>query len=159
MTDSYKTRFLETKKLLDYGFRNYTVKELLPAGREYMVKVAGGRWKRTRVVNENPLRVLVKRNEENRFDTILKIDRPTPSGAVKAPLAKGAVVGRIAPKYKGNEVPEYLTKKIEMMDGAALVTMGEVKKAGFFFTLFNRLTDFLAAEWSSAFHSIVGKIV
>lgn len=159
MTNSYKTRFMETKKLLDYGFKNYITKELLPAGKEYTVKVEDGRRKKIKAVNENPLRVLVKRGEENLYDSCLKIDNPTGSGAVTAPLAKGAVVGRIAPKYKGEETPEYLTKKIAMMDGAEIVTLNEVKKAGFFFSLFYRITDFLADHWSRTYHSIIEKIV
>ncbi len=158
MTDSFKTRFMETKKVLDYGFTNYVTKELLPAGKEYTVKVENGRWKNIKAMNKNPLRVLVKRGEENLYDSYLKIDNPTGNGTITAPMAKGALVGRAALKYKGAEAPKYLTEKIKMMDGVEVVTLSEVKKAGFFFSLFYRITDFIADQWTRTFHFIADKI-
>jgi D-alanyl-D-alanine carboxypeptidase (penicillin-binding protein 5/6) len=157
-TNSFNTRFSETKKLLDYGFKNYIVKEILPPGQEYTVKVENGRRKKIKAVNENPLRVLVKRDEENLYDSGLIIVNLTRSGAVKAPLAKGAVVGRVVPKYKGEVAQEYLTGKIRMMDGAKVVSLSEVKKAGFFFKLYYRITDFIAIRWTKTIHFIAQKL-
>jgi len=157
-TDSYQTRFIETKKLLDYGFQNYSLQQILPAKQEFEVKIAGGNKRKTTLTNPKPLTVLVKQGESDLYTPSLKIDNPAKNKAVLAPVAKGTVVGRIAYNYKGSVSYDYLTETIKKMDGAELITTEAINKPGFINNIINNLTDFLGDIWSNIYNSAANKL-
>ncbi len=158
-TKSFKNRFMETQKIMDYGFKNFITKEILPANQQFEVKIEGGRWRKTEVTNEKPLTVLIKKGEEYTVTPVFRVDNPAKNGAVIAPVAKGAVVGRVAPDFKGNQFAEYLTEKLEKTAGVETITPNEIKKAGFFFSAWYSIGDMIANLWSNIYQLTFQKIV
>ena len=67
-TDSYRTRFSETRKLLDYGFNRFAVVELAPTGfdenGQMTLAVRSGKKETVTVTPAEPLRVLLKPEEK-----------------------------------------------------------------------------------------------
>lgn len=156
--DSYQTRFIETKKLLDYGFQNYSLQQILPADQEFEVKITGGNKRKTILTNPKPLTVLVKQGETDLYTPSLKIDNPVKNKAVLAPIAKNTVVGRVAYNYKGSVSYDYLTETIKKLDGAELITTEAINKPNFFTNMIYNLTDFIGDIWSNIYSSAANKL-
>lgn len=102
-TKSEAKRFLETKKLLDYAFEEYELKELvskdqtipgssplpLPNGVERTVPVVAG----------EPIRLAIHKGEVKEY-TFQVTFKP----GIQAPVQKGDVVGEVKVLYKGQEI-------------------------------------------------------
>jgi D-alanyl-D-alanine carboxypeptidase (penicillin-binding protein 5/6) len=127
-------RISETRRLLDYGFRNYELKTL--AGGD---KVIGRLYNRTTKPERIPVKVkrdfgvLVKRGEKQPITTRLQ-SRP----ALKLPLKAGQVIGYIKAIKAGKEIgrmPVYTTVPVKK---ANLWTLGWRTVRDFFLNLFGR---------------------
>ncbi|MEW6183811.1 MAG: serine hydrolase [Bacillota bacterium] len=140
-TGSYGERFGQTKKLLDYGFENYSEKQILPAGYKTTVPVANGKQKSVLVVTKKPLLVLAKKNEQRLFTPAYSLNPAlSKDDALLAPLRKGQTVGFLTTNYKGTPNFGYLTE-----DGkkkAAIATTSEVRRANWLALLFRRIFEF-----------------
>jgi D-alanyl-D-alanine carboxypeptidase (penicillin-binding protein 5/6) len=147
-TKSKEARFTETKKLLDYGFSNYTAKELYPAG--YSIKdqpalpVYKGKSKTVKVVTQQPLVAAVKPGEENSFVPFYEVDKSlvNEDGQLAAPLTKGQIVGSMGVKYTGADNYGFIVNTGK--NKVTLVTAEPVKKAGWFTLLIRSIGDFFA---------------
>jgi D-alanyl-D-alanine carboxypeptidase (penicillin-binding protein 5/6) len=131
-SDSYATRFQETKKLLDYGFANFQMVDLFPAGFQSPdateIRVTRGRESKVGIATEKPLKILIKRGENELYQPIAKLQ----SSKITAPVAKGQTVGRLVVGYRGEQDYKYLTAEGASKEEVPLVTISEVRKAGFF---------------------------
>lgn len=144
-TSSKEQRFIETKKLLDYGFGNYSSKALYPAGYKISSKpelpVNNGKLKKVGVESKSPLVALVKKGEENAFEPVYKLDPKLSSGdSLNAPLDKDQVVGKLTINYKGSDNYGYLLPGYE--ESAPLAVTAQVKKAGWLTTAFRAIGNF-----------------
>lgn len=131
-SDSYATRFQETKKLLDYGFANFQMVDLFPAGFQSPdateIRVTRGRESKVGIATEKPLKILIKRGENELYQPIAKLQ----SSKITAPVAIGQTVGRLVVGYRGEQDYKYLTAEGVSKEEVPLVTISEVRKAGFF---------------------------
>src|SRR5690625_5974827 len=69
-TDSEAERFKETAKLFDYGYDNFAVKELFPAGYqlkdEKSVPVTKGKQKTVEVATKDAFEIPIKKSDEEK---------------------------------------------------------------------------------------------
>lgn len=148
-TNSYAERFGETKKLLDYGFSNFTKKELYPAGYKIegqsLVPVVKGKEKVAEVALQKPVTMLVKKGEEDLFQPSYQFDSALlKNGALVAPLSQDQVVGSLILNYKGTEDMGYLTEDLKTTSQVPVVTTTEVKKANWFVLFFRAIGEFFS---------------
>ncbi|WP_438447525.1 D-alanyl-D-alanine carboxypeptidase family protein [Gorillibacterium sp. sgz5001074] len=120
-------RFMETRKLLDYGFNTFELKQVVQADAELdamkTVEVKKAVHTNVPVVTEKALSILVKKGTKD--DQIVKTAQPAEAAKLVAPVSKGDVLGKLTVTY--NE------QKYEVN----LVAKEDVKKAGWF-KLFTR---------------------
>jgi D-alanyl-D-alanine carboxypeptidase (penicillin-binding protein 5/6) len=102
-TNSEDARFLETKKLFDYGFSHFKEKTLVPAGGiipGVMAKeLPNGMERSIPVVVANAIRIPVNVGESNQYKIKVTFRK-----GLKAPLHKGDVVGKAVVTYQGRPI-------------------------------------------------------
>lgn len=149
-------RFQETIKLFDFGFNNYELKQLVPSGSAIKgsekVEVSKGKDTEVNIVTQTPYTTVIRRGEEGLYEATVTTDRD----ALKAPLEKGAVVGKLTYQYKGSEVYRYLTPKDEENAYVAMVTETEVEKAGWLRLFFRAILNFIADIFSQISRTVSG---
>jgi D-alanyl-D-alanine carboxypeptidase (penicillin-binding protein 5/6) len=150
-TNSYEARFAETKKLFDYGFSNYDVKELYPAGYQLndkkTISVPKGKEKEVPIATKNAVVVPVQKGTKNPYKVSYKLDKEE----LEAPVKKGTKVGYMT--VESNEAedagfvsgPELKTE---------LVTKKSVEKANWFVLTFRAIGSFFGGLWSSAVDAV-----
>ncbi len=129
---SYAIRFQETKKLLDYGFANYKMAELFPAGFQIPnaaeIRVTKGRESKVGIATQKPLKMLIRRGENDLYQPEAKLQ----FSKITAPVEKGRPIGKLVVNYHGEQKYKYLTAEGASKEEVDLVTMAEVRKAGVF---------------------------
>lgn len=96
-------RFLETRKLLDYGFNNFEIKPVVPAKSEIeslkTIAIKKGVKTEVPVVTADAIDLVVKKGEKPEFQVEAK-----PLDVVKsAPIKQGDVLGTVKVKYQNVE--------------------------------------------------------
>ncbi len=135
--DSEAHRFTETKKLLDYGFDNFEIKQAV-AGKSKVegldtVPVKKGVEKKVGVVTDGDVSFVVPKGAEIKgvkFTT--KLDS---ADGMVAPIKKGTKVGTITYTYKADGIDKAQTKTVN------LVTSEEVEKGGWFRLFFRAIGE------------------
>ena len=159
---TYKARFEETRKLLDYGFSNYSMKELYPAG--YQIKgkstlpVTKGKEKSVQIETKKPLSVVVKNGQEKNWEPVYVIDKKklTKEGELTAPVKKGEKVGYMTVKYKGEDDYGYLTSDGEEAVQVDLVVSKDVEKANWFVLTIRGIGGLFSDVWTSVVKTVKG---
>ncbi len=125
-TESLKTREAATRQLLDYGFRNFTLKEILSPGEiAGEVPLQRGRDRELKVTVAAPLKVMVPLGHSSPIELVKNIiDTPV------APVTKGDKVGMIQVM-----LDDY------MVNEAALVAAEDVRQANLVVRLFRSVVD------------------
>ncbi|WP_413466031.1 D-alanyl-D-alanine carboxypeptidase family protein [Metabacillus litoralis] len=154
-------RFKETKKMLDYAFANFTVKEVFPAN--YQVKkqseipVIKGKEDKVSIQTKDPLTLVVKNGEDDLYKATFKIDEKQLSkkGELTAPVKKGQKVGTMVVSYEGKG--EALTfvedNKTAQVD---LVTKEAVEKANWFILSMRGIGGFFSGLWGTVTDTVKG---
>jgi D-alanyl-D-alanine carboxypeptidase (penicillin-binding protein 5/6) len=155
-TDSQTARFVETKKLLDYGFNNFEVQEIVPSGfqvkEQATLPVQKGKENEVEIESKDTLSLLVKRGEKDLYEPTVTIDEPT----LTAPVEKGTKVGTLTLTYKGEGEFKFLTSKGQDLVNTDLVTTSSVEKANWFVLLMKTIGGFFSDIWTSAADGIKG---
>lgn len=124
----FKTRFLETMQLLDYGFANYSVQKGLPAAAQMAkIPVAKGMEESVWAVVEEEISILMKKDADCEWETKTEL-----LPALDAPVVAGEKVGEVIYTIGGEEVGR-----------AALVTEKAVEKANLYVMLQRMLEHWL----------------
>src|SRR5699024_2170079 len=98
-TESMEARFLETAKLLDYGFDKFEAVELFPAGfkkeNESTIPVTKGKEDTVEIALADALSMKIKKATEEDYDIVMEIDESlvNEDGELTAPIEKGQEVG------------------------------------------------------------------
>jgi len=127
-TDSERARKVESKKLLNYGFRFFETYTPYKAGEKF---VANRIWMGD--VKEVDLGILldtpitIPRGQRKNLAASFELDRQ-----LEAPLAKGTVVGKLFLRLDGEDIAEY-----------PLVTLQEVNEG----SMFSRLVDYVKLQF------------
>ena len=86
-----KERFSSARKLLDYGFSNYKY-ELLCTQNDFVreIDVQKGTKNKIRVIYDNSIGKITKKNETDQIDTIVEMKE-----SIIAPVEKGEILGKV----------------------------------------------------------------
>lgn len=138
--ESAAERATESKKLLEWGFRNFETRTLFAAEQEIATaKVFGGETGSVRLVSSEPVRVMVQKNGNDKV-----IARVIYKGPVRAPVAAGQQIGVIRISRNSNvavETPIHAADAVatgtlmeRAIDGASELAIGlfraGIQKAG-----------------------------
>ncbi|PIC78649.1 D-alanyl-D-alanine carboxypeptidase [Sporosarcina sp. P18a] len=149
---SYEARFDATRKLFDYGFKEFSETELLKAGHQFKkqktLDVIKGKEKKVAIATKKPIKMLVRNGEDQDYTTELVLDEKlVKNGQVQAPIKKGTVVGHV--KLVKKEGSDYGFIDGKIVD-AEVVTTEEVKKAGWFPLTMGAIGNFFSNAWNSS---------
>jgi D-alanyl-D-alanine carboxypeptidase (penicillin-binding protein 5/6) len=129
-TDSERARKVESKKLLNYGFRFFETYTPYKAGEKF---VSNRVWMGD--VEEVDLGILldtpitIPRGQRKNLQANFELDRQ-----LEAPLAKGEVVGKLFLRLDGEDIAEY-----------PLVSLQEINEGG----IFSRLVDYIKLQFAN----------
>lgn len=127
-------RFLESGKLLNYGFNTYEKKEIVKADAEVdslkTIEVKKAVHTDVPVVTETALSILVKKGVKD--EEIVKTAEPADAAKLVAPVKKGDVLGKLTVTYNN--------QKYEVN----LVAKDDVKKANWFKLMLRSIRSFFA---------------
>jgi len=132
---SSKDRAMESRKLLDWGFRAFETRQLFDADQVVgEAQVFGGSTRSLPLVSRKPIRVLVPRGDGERVTA-----RIIYTGPLKAPIQKGAEVARLQVNrgdMQALEMPLYANEDVQegtlsqrALDGLLEFSTGWVRRA------------------------------
>lgn len=160
-TDSYGARFLETQKLLDHGFNDFTEMELYQAGHRLegmeTLEVAKGKEDQVAIALANGFSQMVREGEEELYDLTYTLNEEalTEDGKIEAPIASGTVIGQVTLAYKGDvdygNIDE--TKDMKVVD---LVTTADIEKASWFSLVLSAIGDFFVGIYNTVVDTVTG---
>lgn len=160
-SDSENTRFQETRKLLDYGFNNFVLKEIISEGDKVenleTLPVYRGKEKEVPVAVGQSLTTVIHKDEEDLYslEYVPNPELVNEAGSLMAPLAKGDVVGSVRLHYSG-DLPYELLIAGEDPEVVPLVAEEDVEKAGWLRLFFRGVFEFFAEIWLSIVENIKG---
>jgi D-alanyl-D-alanine carboxypeptidase (penicillin-binding protein 5/6) len=152
-TDSMGARFKETRKLLDYGFNNFIVKEVAKEGESIKglktLPVIKGIEEQVAIGLSDSLTTVIHKDEEALYSLTFapnqeKVDK---SGALKAPIKKGDIVGVAQLVYTGELNYGFIHDEAKKSDVVAMMTKKDVEKAGWFRLFMRSIGDFFGSLW------------
>ncbi|TYR78148.1 D-alanyl-D-alanine carboxypeptidase [Priestia megaterium] len=152
-------RFIETKKLLDYAFSNYTFKEVLPANSSIKnhetLPVVKGKESSLKVVTKKPLHVLAKKGEENNFSMQFTIEPKVVDEKEKviAPIEKGKTVAYVSAKNNSIDDLGYVVND-DQSTMVPVIADDTVEKANWFMLMVRGIGDFFTSIWSNASNTV-----
>lgn len=155
-----KARFDETKKMMDYAFANFSLKEIFP--KEYKVKkheslpVVKGKEKKVNIQTQKPIKMVIKNGEEKLYKPTFNIDKSklNKSGELIAPVKKGEKVGTLTAEYSGKNDFGYLDgQKYASVD---VVTAEKVEKANWFVLMMRGVGGFFSDVWGGITSTVKG---
>ncbi|MGJ8691883.1 MAG: serine hydrolase [Thalassotalea sp.] len=128
-TESERARSVESKKLLNYGFRFYETFTPYKAGEKFAAnRVWMGDIKEVNlgILTDTP--ITIPRGQRKNLKATFELDKQ-----LQAPLAKGTVVGKVFLQLEGEDIAQY-----------PLVTLQEVNEGG----MFSRLVDYVKLQFA-----------
>nr|WP_275695708.1 D-alanyl-D-alanine carboxypeptidase family protein [Fredinandcohnia sp. SECRCQ15] len=156
-------RFVETKKLLDYGFNNFEKVEIFPKGYQMKgkeeLKVLKGKEKEVEVVTNKPISILIRKGEDKSlYEASYVYDKKLVSkdNEITAPIKKGDKVGTMKITYKGDGEIKFITQGKEDVIQADLVIKKDVEKTNWFVLMLRGIGGFFSDIWSSIANAVKG---
>jgi D-alanyl-D-alanine carboxypeptidase (penicillin-binding protein 5/6) len=133
-------RFTETKKVLDFGFNNFEIKQVVApktviAGHE-TVAVLKGKNKDVSVVTDEGVTFIVPKGTVSPIITTT-VETNDPATLV-APITQGSKVGKVNYSYQVEGISQVQQKTVN------LITAAEAEKAGWFKLLLRAIGDFFS---------------
>jgi D-alanyl-D-alanine carboxypeptidase (penicillin-binding protein 5/6) len=157
----HESRFVETKKMLNYAFDNFSVKEVFPAN--YQIKnqssipVVKGKEDNVSIQTKDALTLVVKNGEEKAYKPAFKIDESqlTKKGELTAPVKKDQKVGTMLVNYDGTgSALGFIEKnKTPQVD---LITKEAVDKANWFVLSMRGIGGFFSGLWGTVTDTVKG---
>lgn len=133
-------RFTETKKVLDFGFNNFEIKQVVApkavvAGTE-TVPVEKGKEKQVGVVTDAGVTFIVPKGTTNpQVNAKVQLND---ASAMVAPIAAGTALGKVTYSYTIEGMPQPQVQTVN------LITSEEAEKAGWFALLFRAIGEFFS---------------
>lgn len=163
-TDSYKARFDETRKMLDYALDNYSFEELYPANYQLKdqatVPVTKGKEKEVDIQTAKPVSVLVKRGDkvEELYKPTFEVNKEllTEDGELTAPVKKNDKVGEMKLNSQSELNLGFLTAEGEKSMSVDLVAATDVEKSNWFVLMMRGIGGFFGNIWSGITGGIKG---
>lgn len=163
-TDSNHQRFIETKKIMNYAFANYTEEEIVP--KQSQVKgtktlpVTKGKEDKVKITTKDAIVLPVQPGEIEEYKTVLKLDEKklNEDGELTAPVKKGDKVGTltIVPVDEKGADLEFLTKDGKKYVTVDVVAAEDVEKANWFILMMRGIGGFFSDLWGSITSTVSG---
>ncbi|MGE6541490.1 D-alanyl-D-alanine carboxypeptidase family protein [Bacillus luti] len=152
-TKSRDARFDETKKLYDYGFANFEMKQMYKKdssvkGQE-TVRVENAKDKDVAVQTKQAVSLPMLKGSKGIYKTELK----EANKGQEAPIKKGAALGQMVITPKDTNDPGFLSGKSLQID---LVTKSAVEEANWFTRSMRGIGSFFSGIWNSAVDTVKG---
>ncbi|WP_078543241.1 serine hydrolase [Litchfieldia alkalitelluris] len=157
-TDSYKARFDETRKMLDYALGNYSFEEIFPKNHQIAdqetVSVVKGKEDSVTIHTTTPITVLVKRGEnaEEVYSGTLSLEEEQ----LTAPVKEGTKVGTFQVAQNGGLNLGFITAGGHEGLQSNVVTEQAVEKANWFVLMMRGIGGFFSDIWNGAANGIKG---
>ncbi|MGH0432607.1 D-alanyl-D-alanine carboxypeptidase family protein [Bacillus hominis] len=152
-TNSHTARFDETKKLYDYGFANFEMKQMYEKGSSVKgketVRVENAKDKDIAVQTKQAVSLPVPKGSKDFYKTEFKEGNK----GQEAPMKKGVALGQMVVTSKDSNDPGFLSGKSLQVD---LVTKSEVEEAGWFTRSMRGIGSFFSGMWNSAVDTVKG---
>lgn len=148
-TESIEERFLETAKLLDYGFSQFEELELFPKGYkkegESVVPVVKGKEENVEVALDEAISLKIRNGTEDDYDVMFELDESVidEDGALIAPIAKGDKVGKAILMYKDSSTIAHITDEDKAIT-VDVVATEDVEKKNWFSLMLGGIGNFFA---------------
>ena len=152
-TNSHTARFDETKKLYDYGFANFEMKQMYEKGSSVKgketVRVENAKDKDIAVQTKQAVSLPVPKGSKDFYKTEFKEGNK----GQEAPMKKGVALGQMVVTSKDSNDPGFLSGESLQVD---LVTKSEVEEAGWFTRSMRGIGSFFSGMWNSAVDTVKG---
>lgn len=147
-------RFDETKKMLNYAFDNFSMKEIYAEGKQVKghktISVDKGKDKEVGIVTKKAFSIPVKNGDEKNYKAKVTLDKDK----LDAPVKKGAKVGKLTATYTGDDKDYgFLSTNVSGVD---LVTKDKVDKANWFILTMRGIGGFFSGIWGSIVDTVTG---
>jgi D-alanyl-D-alanine carboxypeptidase (penicillin-binding protein 5/6) len=158
----YKARFDETKKMLDYGFINYTKEELLP--KHYQIKgqkilpVIKGKNDQVEIYTKSAINMVIHSGEEENYKPVLVLDKKkiNKQGELTAPVKKGEKVGYLTIESKKGEKLDFLTAEGQQKVQVDVIATQDVERANWFVLMMRGIGNFFGDVWQGISTTVKG---
>ncbi|WP_048600233.1 D-alanyl-D-alanine carboxypeptidase family protein [Rubeoparvulum massiliense] len=149
-------RFNESRRLLDFGFQNFEMKEIVPQGaskwgteeNDVTAKVKKGKEKEVSVKTADAIRMVVPKGEDLAYEVTVEYDQDH----LVAPIKKGDVVGTLSIQLQDGG--EYLSQSNQPSLTTDLIAQEDVEKASWIRLVFRAIIGFFVG----IFHAIVDTV-
>ncbi|MED3272904.1 serine hydrolase [Bacillus thuringiensis] len=150
-TSSHTARFDETKKLYDYGFANFEVKQMYKKGSsvkgQETVRVENAKDKDVAVQTKQAVSLPMPKGNKDIYKKEFKVLNKEQ----EAPIKKGVTISKMIISPKDNTDPGFLSGKSLQID---LVTTSEVEEANWFTRAMRGIGSFFSGMWNSAVDTV-----
>lgn len=146
-TESNTKRFVETKKMFDYGFSNFKLTKQMDKGASVAgfesAPLTNGVELTVPVVTGSEVKMLTKIGAETKFTPTVTFQQ------LAAPIAKDQVVGKLVLKEEGLQESDYLQKEDMEKASFDVVAAQEVEEASWIRLFFRSIIQFFSGLFSS----------
>jgi serine-type D-Ala-D-Ala carboxypeptidase (penicillin-binding protein 5/6) len=157
---SYKSRFDETRKMLDYAFSNFSKEEII--AKNYQVKgqktlpVTKGKEDSVKIQAKDAIELVVKNGEKENYkpELVLDKDKLDEDGNLTAPVKKGEKVGYLTLKSEKENGLDFLSGKGGIQ--VDVVAAESVEKANWFVLMMRGIGGFFGDLWGSVSSAVKG---
>nr|WP_245917532.1 D-alanyl-D-alanine carboxypeptidase family protein [Bacillus canaveralius] len=161
-TSSMDERFSESRKVLDYGFNNFTKEELVKGN--YQVKntkslpIVKGKEDKVKIHSDKPIEMVIKNGEKENYTPVLVLDKDklNKDGELTAPVKKGDKVGYLTIESKTDDGMGFLTEEGAKKVQVDVVAAENVEKANWFALSMRGIGGFFGDLWGSVSSSVKG---
>ncbi|WP_148347808.1 D-alanyl-D-alanine carboxypeptidase family protein [Bacillus rubiinfantis] len=158
----YKSRFDETRKMLDYAFSNTTKEELVP--KHYAVKghkalpVIKGKDDQVKIYTKSAIEMVVENGAKQNYKPVLVLDKSklNKNGELTAPIKKGEQIGYLTVEPKNGDKISYLTKEGNDKVQVPVVAAHDVEKANWFVLMMRGIGNFFGDVWGGISSTVKG---
>jgi serine-type D-Ala-D-Ala carboxypeptidase (penicillin-binding protein 5/6) len=159
---SYKARFSETRKMLDYAFSNFSKEEILP--KHYQLKedktlpVVKGKADQVTIYTNSAIDMFTLNGEKKNYKPVLVLDKSkiNKNGELTAPIKKGEKIGYLTIAPKNGEKVSFLTDKGQKSVQADVVAAQDVEKANWFVLMMRGVGSFFGDIWHGISSTVKG---
>lgn len=134
-------RFNAARTLFDYGFNQFTNKEIVPTGYQFKnqktIDVKDGKDSNVNIATKDAISMMVKTTEADNYKAKLVLDKKS----LNAPAKKGTVVGHVEVNTKSGKDYGFIDGSAS---GADVVTTATVEKANWLSLAFKKLGNFIS---------------
>jgi D-alanyl-D-alanine carboxypeptidase (penicillin-binding protein 5/6) len=159
---SYKARFDETRKMLDYAFSNFSKEELVP--KHYQVKghktlpVIKGKADQVKIYTKAAIEMTILNGGKQNYQPVFVLDKKkiNKNGELTASVKKGEKVGTLTIKPKNGEKVRFLTEEGQKKAQVDVIAAEDVERANWFVLMMRGIGSFFGDIWNGISSTVKG---